>query len=815
MGPRVNTTLMPMPSAPTHMLTNYVKIAWRNLIRNKTYSALTLLGLASGITCAILLGLYVYDELTFDQYHTNAATIYRLNLDIKWGDNELKMGVGSAPMAPALRQEFPEISKVLRIKTDHEVLFRTGEKALYAKDVIYADSTLFSFFDYSFLDGNPQTALLQPNTIILTQKLALALFGQTNGLLGKVIKVKDEQPLTVAGIIRNVPGNHHLTFEAVVPYINKQLNNIDPDKWDTFNSATYVLLHPNSDVRRLDRKMPAFYKKYIAQAIGDDDGKGVTFDITFQPLTAMHLYSNHLLGEENGSNIAYVYTLSAIGLFILAIAIVNYVNLATARSIKRAREIGVRKAVGSLRTQLIGQFLTESILLSLLALFVSLLLVQTLLPLFNYVADKTLTLDLWNVQTMSVLIGFSLLIGLVSGLYPAFLLSRFNPVAVLKGTFTAGGKSVLLRQSLVVFQFTMSIIMIVGTFVVYQQLQYMRHAQLGFNQEQVLILPLKAPAIQRTGKVLKDKLLQNSIIKGASLTSGSVGSTMNVNKTTFSFYAGGKEQPVSTEYFSVDQDFLDVLQINLKEGRNFSPDLASDSTGAVLVNEAMLKRLGWKNRTAGLVEFDQKRIPITGVIRNFHLRSLRNKIEPLILILHEDRGDKLLVRVTPQNIPAALTYVRQVYKEVNPTQPFEYTFLDQTFAEQYRSDERKGHLFLGFSGMAIFIACLGLFGLATFTAEQRIKEIGVRKVLGASVVSLVTLLSRDFLKPVLVAILIASPLAWYAMQQWLQSFAYKITVEWWVFALAGLLAVGIALLTVSFQSIKAALINPVKSLRSE
>ena len=797
------------------MTRSYFKIAYRNLVRNKTYSALTLLGLASGMTCAILLGLYVYDELTFDRYHANAANIYRLNLHVKWGDNELNMGVGSAPMGPALQQEFPEISNVLRVNPSHDILFRVGEKALYAKDVVYADSTLFSFFDYSFIDGSPQTALLQPNNVILTQKLALALFGRTNGLLGKVVRIKDEQPLTVAGIIRDVPANHHLTFDAVLPYLNRQLNDVNLDKWDTFGSATYVLLHPNSDARRLDRKMLAFYKKYIAQAIGDDSGQGVTFDITFQPLTAMHLYSNHLLGEANRSNIAYVYTFSVIGLFILLIAIVNYVNLATARSAGRAREIGVRKAIGSLRTQLIGQFLTESILLSLLALSVSLLLVQLLLPLFNYIAAKSLTLDLWNVQTMGVLVGFSLLIGLVSGLYPAFLLSRFKPVAVLKGTFTNSGKSVLLRQSLVVFQFTISIIMIVGTFVVYQQLQYMRHAQLGFNQEQVLALPLKTTSIQHTAKILKDKLLQNPVIKGASLTSGSVGSEMNVKKTTFSFYAGGKEQPVSTEYFSVDQDFLNVLQIGLKEGRNFSTALSSDSTGAVLVNEAMLKRLGWKNRTTGLVELDTKRIPIAGVIRDFHLRSLRNKIEPLILVMHQARGDKLLIRLAPQNVSGALTYIRSVYERVNPNQPFEYTFLDQTFAEQYRSDERKGNLFLGFSGMAIFIACLGLFGLATFTAEQRTKEIGVRKVLGASVSSIVTLLSKDFLKPVAVAILLATPVAWYAMNWWLRDFAYKINVSWWVFALAGGLAVNIALLTVSFQSIKAALMNPVKSLRSE
>ncbi|MVM35700.1 FtsX-like permease family protein [Spirosoma sp. HMF4905] len=796
------------------MFLNYIKIAWRNLSRNKTYSLLTLLGLASGMTCAMLLALYVYDELTFDRYHTNAANIYRLNTHVKWGDNELNMGVGSAPMGPTLRQEFPEIRNVVRIIPSHNMLFRVGEKALYAKDFIYADSTLFSFFDYSFIDGNPRTALLQPNNIILTQKMALALFSRTNGLVGKVIKVKNEHPLTVSGIIQDPPANHHLSFEAILPYVNRQLNEVNLDKWDSFGTSIYVLLQSKSDVSRLDRKMPAFYKKYIARAIGDDTGKGVTFDIMFQPLTDMHLHSSHLLGEEKGSNIAYVYTFTAIGLFILAIALVNYVNLATARSMKRAREIGVRKAIGSLRTQLIGQFLTESTLLSLLALVISLLLTQGLLPLFNDIAAKTLHIDLWNVQTMGVLLGFCLLMGLLSGLYPAFLLSHFKPVAVLKGSFANSGRGILLRQSLVVFQFTVSIVMMVGTFVVYQQLQYMRHTQLGFNQEQVLVLPLQAPAIQKTAKVLKDKLLQNPIIKGVSLTNGSVGGDIN-DKSTFSFYAGGKEQSISTEYFSVDQDFVNVLQIGLKEGHNFSTQLVNDSTDAVLVNEAMLKRLGWKNRTAGLVELDTKRIPIAGVIRDFHMRSLRNKIEPLVLVLHQARGDKLLVRMAPQNVPGALAYIRSIYERVNPNQPFEYTFLDQTFAQQYRADERKGNLFLGFSGMAIFIACLGLFGLATFTAEQRRKEIGVRKVLGASVTSLVALLSKDFLKLVFIALVLGTPLAYVAMKRWLADFAYQVEIEWWLFALTGLLAVGIALFTVSFQSIRAALVNPVKSLRSE
>ncbi|WAC12810.1 ABC transporter permease [Dyadobacter pollutisoli] len=795
------------------MLQNYFKIAWRNLIRNKTYSILILAGLASGMTCAAALWLYVHDELSYDRYHKHAECIFRINLDIKWSGNEYKMGITSSPFGPVLQQEFPEINNTLRVKKSDQK-FKVGEKSINVKGMIYADSSLFSFFDHKFIEGNPQTALSTRNSLVMTEKLALFLFGKTSGLIGKVVTVKENLPFTVSGIIREVPANHHLKFDAILPYYNQEVSGIDLDKWDSFNSMTYVMLNDPGAAGKLESKMPAFYKKYIAKAINDTNDSKVSFHIAFQPLGDIHLKSSHLMGEENGSSMSYVYTFSVIGLFILLIAMVNYINLATARSMGRAKEIGIRKAAGSQRFQLINQFLSESILMSFLAMVLGLVLLYALLPFFNQIADKTLTFDITDFRTAALFVGLTLVTGLISGIYPAFILSRFKPAAVLKGAIARNSKGIFLRKSLVILQFSISMVMVVGTITVYRQLQYMKQTGLGFNQQQVIFIPLKGQSVLQSAEVLKSKLLQNPVIASASLTNGSIGDGLN-NKSTFSFYAKGAEIPVSSEYFNVDTDFLNVLQIRLLEGRNFTSDLDNDSSDAVLVNQAMLKRLGWKDHKAGLIEVDARRVQITGVIQDFHLRSLHTQIEPLVLILKKREAANLLIRVSGNNIPAALNYIRHTFSEVNTGQPFEYAFLDQTFARQYNADERKGNLFLAFSGIAIIIACLGLFGLATFTAEQRTKEIGVRKVLGASVASVVALLSTDFIKLIIISIVISAPIGWYIMQIWLRGFAYKIGVEWWIFAVAGFLSVLIALLTVSFQSIKAALCNPVKSLRAE
>jgi putative ABC transport system permease protein len=794
------------------MLQNYFKIAWRNLVRNKTYSILILAGLSSGMTCAIVLGLYVLDELSFDRYHQNAANIYRINLHIKWADNEYNMSLSSPPFGPSLQLDYPEIKNMLRVKISGQS-FKFGEKAINVKDMIYADTSLFSFFDYTFIEGNAQDALRNPNSLVLTEKMARILFGKTSGLIGKTVTVKETFPFSVSAVIKDIPSNHHLKFDVIMPYTNGQVPAIRMDNWDNFNSMTYVMVNEKRQIAKLADKMPSFYKKYIAKQIGDDSGK-VTFDIAFQPLTDIHLHSSHLAGEENGSNVGYVYTITIIGLFILLIAIVNYINLATARSTGRAKEIGIRKAVGSQKFQLVAQFLAESTLMSLLAGAASLFLLSVLLPFFNIIADKNLTLDIFDLETAAIFLGFLLITGLISGFYPAFILSRFKPAIVLKGSVAANGQGAVLRKSLVVVQFGISMVMILGTIVVYRQLQFMRHTELGFNQQQIITVPLREPSVQQSANALKNRLLENPMINRISLSNGSVGDGLN-NKTSYSFYSKGIEKTVSTEYFGVDDDFLDVLQIKLKDGRNFSRNLDGDSADAVLVNEAMIKRLGWKDRTAGLIEVDTKKVEITGVISDFHLRSLHNQIEPLVLILKKHDSDHMLIKVAGKNIPSALDYVRKTFEQVNPGHPFEYAFLDQTFALQYRSDERKGVLFLSFSGIAIIIACMGLFGLATFTAQQRTKEIGIRKVLGASVASVVALLSTDFLKLVLIAIVIASPVGWYVMHNWLLGFAYKIEIDWWIFALAGLVSMVIALFTVSFQSVKAALMNPVKSLRAD
>ncbi|MCF0060270.1 ABC transporter permease [Dyadobacter chenwenxiniae] len=795
------------------MLQNYFKIAWRNLVRSKTYSLLILCGLATGMTCAVLLGLYVHDELSFDHYHAKASDIYRLNLNVKWADNEYNMGHSAAPFGPTMKQDYAEVEDMLRVKPK-DLTFRVGEKAAYVKQVVFADPSMFNFFEYKFTEGNGQGALTSQNSVVLTEKLALKLFGRTSGLIGKVVIVKDSIPMTISAVIQNVPANHHLKFDAVLPYQNRQVNDMNLAKWDSFTTWTYLLLDHQANVQDFEAKMPAFYKKYIAKVIGDETATKVDFNIALQPLTDIHLKSSHLLGEENGSSMTYVYTFTTIALFILLIAIVNYVNLATARSLSRGKEIGVRKAVGSQKSQLMGQFLTESMLMSFMALILSIVLIILLLPVFNTIADKALTFDFADAQMIGFLVGFAVLTGLLSGMYPAFVLSEFKPALVLKGALSDSGSGHLLRKSLVVLQFSISIVMILGTIVVYRQLEYMRSSDLGFDQQQVITLSLKGPAAQKSAEVLKNRLLANPLIKKVSLADGNVGDGLN-NKTTFTFYAKGAEIPIGTEYFHVDADFLDVMKIKVKDGTGFSRNIASDSSFSVVVNQAMIKRLGWKGRTAGMIEVDTKRVPITGVISDFHLRSLHNQIEPLVLVLKKHNRGNLYIRVSGHDTRAALEYVQNVFEKINPGQPFEYAFMDQTFAKQYQADERKGSMFLSFSGIAIFIACMGLFGLATFTAEKRTKEIGVRKVLGASVTSVIALLSTDFLKLVAISILIAAPAGGYIMKLWLQNFAYQTKLEWWMFVLAGSLSVIVALLTVSFQSIKAALQNPVQSLRAE
>lgn len=801
------------PDYDADMLKNNLRIAWRNLIRNKTYSLLILCGLATGMTSAAALWLYVHDELTFDRYHRHFDRIHRLNLHIKWSNNEYKLGMASAPFAPALQETFPGIERTLRIKKGAQS-FRVGEKSLNVKELICADSTLFDFFDHQFIDGSANHAFNNRNYLILTEKLAKNLFGKSTGVTGRIVMVKDDIPFTVSAVIKEVPANHHLKFQAVLPYHHEAVSRVKLEKWDGFNTLTYLLLSKNQSASQLESKLPAFYKKYIAHQIGDTGEGNIKFEITLQALRDMHLHSAHLMGEENGNTMSYVLTFSVIGLFILLIAIVNYINLATARFAVRAREIGIRKAVGSKWSQLVSQFLTESIMMACLAIFATVLLLTLLLPFFNEIAGKSLAIDFSDVKTIGFFVALTLLTGIISGLYPAFILASAKPIMVLKGGTTPNNSGAVFRKGLVVFQFFISMVMIVGTITVSRQLNFMRDTELGFDQQHIVKVPLKSPSLQQNALAMKDKLLTSSLIEKVTLTNGSIGDELN-NKTSFSFYKAGNEATVSAEYFNVDPDFTDAMQIRIKDGRGFTAALDHDSSHAVLVNQAMLKRLGWKNYREGLIEIDTRKVPITGVISDFHIRSLHHRIEPLVLVLQEARPEYLLARVSGKNLRSAVDYIKTTFRQLNAHQPFEYDFLDQSFALQYRADEQKSRLFVAFSTVAIIIACLGLFGLATFTAEQRKKEIGVRKVLGASVAGIVTLLSGDFLKLVLIAIIIAVPAGLYLTQNWLQNFAYKIPLDWSVYVLAGSISLLVSLVTISFQSIKAAIANPAKSLQSQ
>ncbi len=800
------------------MFRNYLKITLRQLWRNRLYSGINIGGLALGMACCLLIALYVYDELSYDRFNANFDHIYRVTEKQKQPGGIFDVAMTPGPLAATLAKDFPEVQQTTRIGGWFGLLTQ-GRQSVEPEKMLIVDPAFFSLFSFPLVAGNTKTVFRGPDEVIFSEAMAERFFGASwrkKNVIGQAVQFNKQQTLMVTGVAKNPPMNSHIQFDVLLPFKWVEKNDEWSMKWNGNSYHTYVQLRPDpatgasADPIAFGEKIKGQLKRY--------DGGNET-PLLLQPLADIYLHSKFAFGTDFGkrSDIAYVRIFVAVGLIVLLIACINFINLATARASGRAKEVGVRKTIGAQRAGLVRQFLGESGLMITLAVFASLLLAEALLPLFNDIAGKTISIPYHLPMFWLAMAGLTGVVSLLTGLYPAFFLSSFRPALVLKGVFDArAGRG--FRQSLVVGQFALSIALIIGTVVVYRQLYFMQDTKLGFDKSQLLHVRLKGD-LREKAMLFKSQVAQLPGVARASVATSNLVDMMNSSGIEWEGQAP-KDEFLITQ-MNVDPDFMQTTGMTLATGRNFSAQIPSDTAsklGAYLINETAAKRMGYTAISAlgKRVKFWGTDGTIIGVLRDFHFRPLRVGIEPFIVRFRpKEFYFTLLVKTKPGTASRTITALTNAYKKLNPDNPISYGFVDQDLDAQYRAEQRVARIIGCFALLTILVSCLGLFGLAAFTAEQRTKEIGVRKVLGASVSSIVALLSKDFLKLVLIAIVIASPIAWYAMNRWLQDFAYRIDIEWWVFALAGLLAVGIALLTVSFQSVKAALMNPVNSLRSE
>jgi len=805
------------------MFKNYVKVALRNLWKNKAFSAINIIGLAAGLAVCLLIVLYVVDELSYDKYNKNADRIYRLDADIYFNNTQAIFAVAPDPLAPALKRDFPDIEEVTRVNYQGDILIKKDNQNVKDHHAAFADSTFFKVFTVQMIQGNPATALNEPNSIVIDETTAKKYFNSTN-VVGKTLYVDNSTNCKITGIIKDIPKQSHFHFSFIRP------RGKDNDSWLSNNTYNYVLVKPGVTKQKLQSEVNATINNYLGKelqeqlhaSLTDMEKKGNHFIYHATPLTDIHLHSDKQYEIEANGDITYVYIFSVIAIFILLIACINFMNLSTARSANRAKEVGIRKVAGSLRSHLITQFLTESVLLSFFSMLIAIAIAALLLPLFNQLAGKEMHVStLFSTWLFPVMVALVFVVGCIAGSYPAFYLSSFQPIQVLKGKIAKGFKSSWLRSGLVVFQFSISIILIIGTIVIYNQLDYIRSRKIGYNRDQVLVLH-NAYYLDKQIHSFRNELLNIPGVTNATI-SGDLPTGINFdNEGWFRDATFDASKAVVLTNFYVDENYVPTLGMQMAQGRNFSKDFPSDSTGIIL-NEAAVKVLSFKDplkETLYRPDFSNGNINgaiayhIVGVVKDFNFSSMHNNVGPLIIQLSENWGS-IAVRINSKNIPSLINSIQAKWNSMAPGQPFNYTFMDADFNNVYTAEQQTGKLFITFAVFAIFIGCLGLFGLVTYAAEQRTKEIGVRKVLGASVSGIVAMLSKDFAKLVLIASLIAFPVAWWAMNKWLQSFAYRINISWWVFVIAGIAAIAIALITVSFQAIKAALSNPVKSLRTE
>jgi len=808
------------------MFKNYLLIAWRNLKNSKVFSFINIAGLAIGLATCLLILLYVTDELSYDRYNEKADRIYRMDGDLHFGGNYFNLATAPEPMAEALKRDYPEVEQVVRFRRYEGLLVKKGQQNLNEDKVIYTDSTLFDVFTLPMIQGDPSHALVEPGSVVINQRTALKYFNTTD-VVGRYLTVNDTSNLKITGVIRDIPQQSHFNFDFFIS-ANKAIHHWELGDWLSNNWNTYVVLKKNADPRQLAPRLSQMVDKYIgprAQAIMHVDmdqfkksGNYIRYFMT--PLTSIHLHSNKSSELGGNGSIQYVYIFSTIAVFILLIACINFMNLSTARSAGRAKEVGVRKVLGSTRQSLIRQFLMESMLVCLISSALAVLIAITLLPLFNQLASKELTPGLFGSPSLlAALLVLTVVVGFLAGSYPALFLSAFRPAQVLKGKLAAGVKSGWLRSGLVIVQFTISVVLMVGTIVIYKQLSYIRNKNIGFDRSQVLVLQ-NTQALGNQALTFRDEVSRLNGVKSATMTGYLPTSNWRSDYPLFPDPGMDASRAASMQIWMVDENYIPALGMQMVQGRNFSRDFPTDSTGIIL-NESAARLLGFREAVNkdlyALDDFPAKdltRLHVLGVVKDFNFNSLREQVTPLAIRWKKETG-RIAVRTATQNIPGLVSEIEAKWRAMAPSQPFSYTFMDEDFSHIYRTEQQTGRLFISFASLAIFIACLGLLGLAMFTAEQRTREIGIRKVLGASVGGILTLLTRDFLKMVLFAIVVASPLAWWMMNRWLQDFAYRTSINWTVFAIATGAALLTAVGTISVQAVRSAMANPVKSLRTE
>ena len=809
------------------MFKNHLKIAWRSFKKQPFFTFLNTFGLAIGMAGALLISLYIYDELSFDKMFADAERIHRINADVKFGGTQSEMAQTSAPMAATMVQDFPQVELAARFSTIGNTLIRKNENLDNGKEThtTFVDASFFQMFGLNLIDGNPQTALNEPSTLVLTKTAAEKYFGSQKAI-GQILVLNNTDTYTVTGVIEDMPKNSFLRDYSVFLAMSG-LQDSKENEWVSHNYFTFVKLGAGTDIGQFDGQLQSMVGKYvipfaqkyfpgITEEQFKEAGNHIIYSTT--PLTDIHLNSNMEHEMSANSSMQNVYILSFIGIFLILLASVNFMNLSTAHSLKRSKEVGIRKTLGSNKSSLLQQFLVESGLITFLSLVLAVLIAVLALPFFNKLAGKAIDIPFSNPLFWITLMIATILLGLFSGSYPAFFMSRFKPVKVLKGSGekSVGGRKI--RNSLVIFQFAISIFLIVSTLVVYQQLNFIQSKDLGFSKSQILIVE-DVFAAGNKATSFKESVEQLGQVSSASLSGFLPTPSYRGNTSFFIDGSTDQENTINMQIWKVDMDYVETLKMSLVAGRDFNKEFVADST-AMILNEAAVKILGKTPqevigmRMSHLGQEDMKLSTVIGVVKDFHYETLRKDIGALSLTIGNSTGS-MAVKLNSSDYGNTIASIKESWNRIAPGQPFSYRFMDDAFNSTYETEQNLGKIFITFTVLSIFIACLGLFGLAAFNAQKRTKEIGVRKVLGATVSQISYRLTVDFLKLVGIAIVISLPIGWYAMNKWLEDFSYRIEISWWVFALAAFLGVAVAIITVSYQSIKAAIVNPVKSLRTE